>query len=195
MPDTNILAWHSAAARRPEHARRYADQMTAYLGLGAASHVIEVASNDGYLLQHFQARGIPVIGIEADRSAADRATKARGIPTLIGSFGRDMADRLAAEGIDADLLVANNALATASDMDDCLAGVARLLNVEGVATFELPRLSRLSLMTTERLFADNGLRVFDIEPMTPGGPLQVLACRSESAWQRAPRIDTTLRIH
>jgi hypothetical protein len=195
MLDTRMLAGYSAAARRPEHARRYADQMTAYLGLNAASHVIEVASNDGHLLQYFQARGIPVIGIEADRSAAERATKAMGIPTLIGSFGRDMADRLSAEGLDADLLVANNALAAAADMDDCLAGVARLLNAEGVATFELPRLSRLSLLTTEHLFADNGLRVFDLEPLTPDGPLQVLACRSESAWQRAPRIDATLRAH
>ena len=195
MPDTNILVWHPPAVRRLAHARRYADQMTAYLGLGTASHVIEVASSDGYLLEHFRLRGIPVIGIEADRSAADHATKARGVPTLIGSFGRDMARRLAAEGIDADLVVANNALVTAADIEDCLAGVARLLNREGVATFELPRLSRLSLLTAEHLFADNGLRIFDIEPTAHGESLQVLACRSDAAWQRAPRIDTALKVH
>jgi hypothetical protein len=195
MPDTNMLAWHSSTVRRSAYARRYADQMTAYLGLGAASHVIEVASSDGYLLQHFQALGIPVIGIEADRSAADRATKARGVPTLIGSFGRDMARRLASEGIDADLVVANNALVTAADIEDCLVGVAGLLNREGVATFDLPRLSRLSLLTAENLFADSGLRIFDIEPTAHGEPLQVLACRSDSAWQRAPRIDTALSLH
>lgn len=195
MPDTNILVWHPPANRRLAHARRYANQMTDYLGLGTSSHVIEVASSDGYLLQHFQARGIPVIGIEADRSAADRATKARGVPTLIGSFGREMARQLAAEGIDADLVVANNALVTAADIDDCLDGVARLLNREGVATFELPRLSRLSLLAAENFFADNGLRIFDIEPTAHGEPLQVLACRSDSAWQRAPRFDKTLRLH
>lgn len=195
MPDTNVLDWQSMAVRRLVHARRYADQMTAYLGLSAESHVIEVASSDGYLLQQFRARGIPVIGIEADPSAAVQATKARGVPTLVGSFGRDLAGRLAAEGIDADLVVANNAMLTATDIDDCLGGVARLLNHEGVATFELPRLSRLSLLTTENLFADNGLRIFDIEPTAQGEPLQAFACRSDSAWQRAPRIDATLSLH
>lgn len=92
------------------HAKRYAERMTAYLGLGMQSHVIELASHDGRLLQHFSKLGIPVIGIEPDHASAVRAMKARGIPTLTGSFGRDMARRLAADGIDADLMVANNAL-------------------------------------------------------------------------------------
>ena len=120
------------------HAKRYAERMTAYLGLGMQSHVIEVASHDGHLLQHFSKLGIPVIGIEPDHASAVRAMKARGIPTLTGSFGRDMARRLAADGIDADLMVANNALFRVPDADDFLAGFALLLNPEGVATFEIP---------------------------------------------------------
>jgi len=115
------------------HAKRYAERMTAYLGLDMQSHVIEVASHDGHLLQHFSKLGIPVIGIEPDHAAAVRAMKARGIPTLTGSFGRDMARRLAADGIDADLMVANNALFRVSDTDDFLAGFALLLNPGGAA--------------------------------------------------------------
>ena len=110
------------------HAKRYAERMTAYLGLDMQSHVIEVASNDGHLLQHFSKLGIPVIGIEPDHASAARAMKARGIPTLTGSFGRDMAQQLAAEGIDADLMVANNALFRVPDADDFLSGFALLLN-------------------------------------------------------------------
>ena len=113
------------------------------------SHVIEVASHDGHLLQHFSKLGIPVIGIEPDHASAVRAMKARGIPTLTGSFGRDMARRLAADGIDADLMVANNALFRVPDTDDFLAGFALLLNPEGVATFEIAPTSCLSPQMTE----------------------------------------------
>lgn len=169
------------------HAERYVERMTAYLGLDAQSHVIEVASNDGYLLQHFSKRGIPVIGIEPDRSTAVRAMKTRGIPTLTGSFGRDMARRLAAEGIDADLMVANNALLGVSDADDFLGGFAFLLNPEGVATFELPT-SCLSPRMAEQLFAASGLRIFDVEPLTTQGSLQLFACRADSGWQRGPWV-------
>ena len=147
------------------HAKRYAERMTAYLGLGMQSHVIEVASHDGHLLQHFSKLGIPVIGIEPDHASAVRAMKARGIPTLTGSFGRDMARRLAADGIDADLMVANNALFRVPDTDDFLAGFALLLNPEGVATFEIAPTSCLSPRMTEQLFAANGLRIFDVEPL------------------------------
>jgi 2-polyprenyl-3-methyl-5-hydroxy-6-metoxy-1,4-benzoquinol methylase len=170
------------------HAKRYAERMTAYLGLGAQSHVIEVASNDGYLLQHFSKRGIPVIGIESDHASAVRAMKARGIPTLTGSFGRDMARRLAAEGIDADLMVANNALFRVPDVDDFLAGFALLLNPEGVATFEIAPTSCLSPKMAEHLFAASGLRIFDVEPLSTYGSLQLFACRRDSAWQRGPWV-------
>jgi hypothetical protein len=173
------------------HAKRYAERMTAYLGLGVQSHVIEVASNDGAVLQHFSRLGIPVIGIEPDPASAARAMKVRGIPTLTGSFGRDMAKRLAAEGIDADLMVANNALPDAPDLDDFLAGVALLLNPEGVATLEIAPTPDLSRRMAEQLTA-NGLRVFDIETSEPQGALQLFACRWDSAWQCGPKIDRTL---
>jgi hypothetical protein len=175
------------------HAKRYAERMTAYLGLGAQSHVIEVASSEGSLLQHFGKLGIPVLGIEPDPASADRAMKVRGVPTLTGSFGRDMARRLAAEGIDADLMVANNALLRAQDVDDFLGGFSLLLNPEGVATFEIAPTSRLSWRVAEQLFATNGLRVFDIEPSsTPSDSLQLFVCRWDSAWQCGPRVSRTL---
>jgi hypothetical protein len=170
------------------HAKHYAERMTAYLGLGVKSHVIEVASNDGAVLQHFSRLGIPVIGIEPDPASAARAMKVRGIPTLTGSFGRDMAKRLAAEGIDADLMVANNALFRVPDADDFLAGFALLLNPEGVATFEIAPTCCLSPRMTEALFAASGLRIFDVEPLGTHGALQLFACRRDSAWQRGPGV-------
>jgi methyltransferase family protein len=170
------------------HAKRYAERMTAYLGLGTQSHVIEVASNDGHLLHYFSKRGIPVIGIEPDHASADRAMKVHGIPTLTGSFGRDMARRLAAEGIDADLMVANNALFRVPDVDDFLAGFALLLNAEGVATFEIALTSCLSPRMAKQLFAASGLRIFDVEPLRTHGSLLLFACRADSAWQRGPSV-------
>ena len=175
------------------HAKRYAERMTAYLGLGIQSHVIEVASNDGYLLRHLSKLGIPVIGIEPDHASAVRAMKVRGIPTLTGSFGHDMARRLAADGIDADLIVANNALFRVPDVDDFLAGFALLLNPEGVATFEIAPSSCLSPPAAKQLFAANGLRIFDVEPVrAPRGSLQLFACRTDSAWQCGPWVGRTL---
>lgn len=175
------------------HSKRYAERMTAYLGLGVQSRVIEVASSDGSLLQHFSRLGIPVIGIEPDHAAAVRAMKVRGIPTLTGSFGRDMARRLATEGIDADLMVANNALSRVDDIDDFLDGFTLLLNPEGVATFEISRASCLSPRMAEQLFAASGLRVFDVEPLDARhGSLQLFACRADAAWQRGPRVARTL---
>lgn len=174
------------------HAKHYAERMTAYLGLGVKSHVIEVASNDGAVLQHFSRLGIPVIGIEPDPATAVRAMKVRAVPTLTGSFGRDMARRLAAEGIDADLIVANNALPSVPDLGDFLAGIALLLNPEGVATFEVGPASSLSRRLAEQLTA-NSLRVFDIEPPNgPQGSLQLFACRWDSAWQCRPQATRAL---
>jgi hypothetical protein len=170
------------------HAKRYAERMTAYLGLGIQSHVIEVASSDGYLLQYFSKRGIPVIGIEPDQPTAVHAMKARGIPTLVGSFGRNMARRLLAEGIDADLMVANNALFRVPDVDDFLGGFAPILSPEGVATFEIAPSSCLSPQVAKRLFAASGLRIFDVEPLRSHGSLLLFACRTDSAWQSGPAL-------
>jgi SAM-dependent methyltransferase len=192
------------------HAKHYADQMVPYLGLGPASQVVEVASNDGYLLQYFKERDIPVLGIEPCRSVADYAVEKKGIATRIAFFGRAMAQGLATEGFAADLTVANNVLAHVSDINDFVGGFTALLKPEGVATFEFPHLlalirlnafdtiyhehfSYLSLLAAERIFATNGLRVVDVERLsTHGGSLRLFACRTSSARQRTVRVDEVL---
>ncbi|MBC7907755.1 MAG: class I SAM-dependent methyltransferase [Rhodospirillaceae bacterium] len=173
-----------------EHARRYAESATGKLGLTAASRVIEVASNDGYLLRHFQAQGIPMLGIEPSDTVAAAATAA-GIPTRVQFFGRHTALSLHAEGLTADLLVANNVLAHVPDLHDFVAGLAVLLAPQGVATLEFPHLLRLvadvqfdtiyhehysyfSLLAAERVLSTHGLAVFDVEQLpTHGGSLRL----------------------
>lgn len=125
-----------------EHARRYAGEISARLGLGARSFVIELASNDGYLLQYFVQRGIRVLGVEPARNIAKIAQE-RGVPTEIAFFGRKTAERLAAQGHRPDLIVANNVLAHVPDLHDFLGGIALLLQSGGVATLEFPHLMRL----------------------------------------------------
>ena len=175
------------------HARRYAEAMISRFGLTPGSLVAEVASNDGYLLQHFVAARIPVLGIEPAGHAAGLA-KERGVPTRVAFFGRAFAQRLAAEGRRADLIAANNVLAHVPDIRDFAAGFADFLAPEGIATFEFPHLlnllrdvqfdtiyhehySYLSLLFVERLLGSVGLRVFDVEELpTHGGSLRVFAC-------------------
>jgi len=178
------------------HAQRYAEAMQSRFGLGAQSQVVEVASNDGYLLQFFKAAGVPVQGIEPCRSVADFATAQKGIPTLVEFFGAALGARLAAEGKAADLIAANNVLAHVPDINDFVSGFREILKPEGVATFEFPSLtnlialnqfdtiyhehfSYLSLLAVERILQANGLRVFDVERLpTHGGSLRVFACRA-----------------
>lgn len=180
-----------------EHSRAYAAQMTQALRLNADSLVVEVASNDGYLLQYFAAGGIPSLGIEPTRSTA-QAARARGIETIEEFFGVAMAKRLVAEGRSADLMTANNVLAHVPDINDFVAGFARLLKPSGTATFEFPHLMRLiterqfdtiyhehfsylSLLAVERILTANGLTVVDVEQLpTHGGSLRVHARRSDS---------------
>lgn len=184
-----------------DHARRYADDMTERFQLGAASQVVEIASNDGYLLQYFVAKDIPVLGIEPAANAA-KIAEARNIPTEVAFFGRQTATELVARGIRADLTAANNVLAHVPDIADFVAGFAMLLKPEGVATFEFPHLLRmmeglqfdtiyhehysyLSLAAVERIFAASGLKVFDVEELpTHGGSLRVFA-QLESAGRPA----------
>ena len=161
------------------HAERYVAEMAARLELGSRSHVVEVAANDGYLLQYVAARGIPCTGIEPTRSTA-AAARAKGIAVVEDFFGVRLARALAAEGRQADLAVANNVLAHVPDINDFAAGFALLLKPDGVATFEFPHLLRmieenqfdtiyhehfsyLSLTAVQRIFAANGLAVFDVE--------------------------------
>ena len=184
------------------HARRCAEAMIARFALGGRSLVLEIASNDGYLLQHFAARGIQVLGIEAAANVAAVAN-ARGIPTETAFFDHALARRLA---VRADLLVANNVLAHVPDLAGFVAGVARALAPQGVALFEFPHLLRLiesvqfdtiyhehysylSLLVVERALAQAGLRAFDvIELPTHGGSLRVLACHDGAAHGAQPGL-------
>ncbi|QLF71760.1 methyltransferase domain-containing protein (plasmid) [Peteryoungia desertarenae] len=180
------------------HARRFTEDMTARFGLGAGSQVIEVASNDGYLLQHFVERGIPALGIEPAANVAEVA-RGRGVPTECCFFGRDTAGRLAERGLSADLLVGNNVLAHVPDINDFAAGLAIALKPHGIVSLEFPHLLQLmrntqfdtiyhehfyylSLLAVERIFAAHGLMVFDVQELpTHGGSLRVLAQHASSS--------------
>jgi len=185
-----------------EHARRYVEAMSARFGLGRDSQVIEVAANDGYLLQFVQARGIPCLGIEPTASTA-RAARARGLEVLEEFFGAALGERLARDGRAADLAVANNVLAHVPDINDFVAGFARVLKPAGVVTFEFPYLVRLvgecqfdtiyhehysylSLTAVVRILGAAGLQVFDVEELaTHGGSLRVFAQRADAGRRAA----------
>ncbi|MBY0432021.1 MAG: class I SAM-dependent methyltransferase, partial [Rhodospirillales bacterium] len=180
-----------------EHGRRFTESAAERFGLGGTSRVVEVASNDGYLLKHFVERGIPVLGVEPARNVAEVAIT-KGVPTEMRFFGLETARDLKAEGYSADLLVGNNVLAHVPDLNDFVAGLAYLLKPDGVLSMEFPHLLKLieevqfdtiyhehfcyfSLLVVERVFARHGLRVFDVETLpTHGGSLRVMACRGES---------------
>lgn len=180
------------------HAEAYVERVVDRFGLGADSHVVEVASNDGYLLQFVKARGISCLGVEPTASTAAEARK-RGIEVRQEFFGEALARQLAEEGHAADLTVANNVLAHVPDINDFVKGFASLLKPAGVATFEFPHLMRLvqerqfdtiyhehysylSLTAVRTIFAANGLTVFDVEELpTHGGSLRVFAARSDGS--------------
>jgi len=192
------------------HAKRYAGDMTARYGLTASSMVVEVASNDGYLLQYFKDAGIGVLGVEPSKSVADYAIEKVGIPTRIEFFGRETARRLVAEGFAADLTVANNVLAHVPDINDFVGGFAEILKPDGVSTFEFPHLlnmirenqfdtiyhehfSYLSLIAAEHFMERNGLRMFDVETLpTHGGSLRLHTCRIAAKHHRSERVDAVL---
>jgi SAM-dependent methyltransferase len=179
------------------HSRRYAEQMTETLSLGEHSRVVELASNDGYLLQYFRERGIGVLGVEPAANVADVAL-ARGITTLVEFFGRRVAQTLA-ERSSADLLIANNVLAHVPDLNDFVSGMRILLAPHGTITVEFPHLLRLieqhqwdtiyhehfsyfSFLTVSRVFAAHGLRCYDVEELpTHGGSLRVYGAHAGDA--------------
>lgn len=187
------------------HAKAYAEKMTGRLGLGPDSFVIEIASNDGYLLKNFVAKGIPVLGIEPSGSVAAAAEKI-GVPTLVEFFGERIARKLHDEGRRPDLICSANVLAHVPDINDFVAGVAALLTGDAVYTVEFPHLLRLieevqfdtiyhehysylSLLAVEKVFASKGLRVFDVEELgTHGGSLRVFACRKEASLAEGPGL-------
>jgi SAM-dependent methyltransferase len=180
-----------------EHSRRYSEQMIERLALGADSHVVEIASNDGYLLQFFHERQIPVLGIEPAANVA-RVALQKGIPTLVEFFGRETARSLAGESA-ADLLIGNNVLAHVPDLNDFIAGMKILLAPDGVITMEFPHLMRLiddnqwdtiyhehfsyfSFLTVSRAFRAHGLRLFDVQELpTHGGSLRVYGCHADDS--------------
>jgi SAM-dependent methyltransferase len=181
-----------------EHARRFAERTANELALGEESLVVELASNDGYLLQYFRERGVPVLGIEPARNVA-RAAREKGIDTIDEFFGRALGVRLAEEGRQADLVVANNVLAHVPDIHDFVGGVKAILAPGGRVTMEFPHLLRmvegnqfdtiyhehfsyLSLLVTERLFDEHDLRIFHVEELpTHGGSLRIHAAHRDRA--------------
>lgn len=192
------------------HCERYVADMTTRFGLDAASHVVEIAANDGYLLQFVQARNIPCTGVEPTASTAAAAC-AKGIAIVQDFFGAGLAEELVSQGKQADLITANNVLAHVPDINDFVEGVAFLLKPQGVATFEFPHLMRLiaenqfdtiyhehfsylSLTAAERIFNANGLAVFDVEEHpTHGGSLRVFTQRGDTGLQpRTPHVDELL---
>lgn len=192
------------------HAERYVQMMTGRFGLNAGSRVVEIAANDGYLLQYVQAVGIPCYGVEPTASTAS-AARAMGIAIVERFFGVELADELASTGQQADLIAANNVLAHVPDINDFVGGFARLLKSHGVATFEFPHLLRmvqenqfdtayhehysyLSLTAVEHIFARNGLTVFDVQELpTHGGSLRIFAQRNDSGQQAASPNVAALR--
>jgi 2-polyprenyl-3-methyl-5-hydroxy-6-metoxy-1,4-benzoquinol methylase len=184
-----------------KHAKDYANQMADRFGFNAQSLVIEIASNDGYLLQYFLERGIPVLGIEPAANVAEVA-KQKGIPTETVFFGKETAQRLASEGKYADLLVGNNVLAHVPNLNDFVAGLKIILKPRGIITMEFPHLMKLadniqfdtiyhehfsyfSFLTVEKVFGAHGLVVFDVEELpTHGGSLRIYARHKEADSER-----------
>jgi len=207
---TEYAYFSSYADSWVEHSRRYVDMIIERLGLTRNSLAVEVASNDGYLLQHFLPHGIPILGIEPAANVA-KAAEARGVATRVEFFGRDCARKLVAEGTQADLLLGNNVLAQVPDLNDFVAGMKILLKPGGVITMEFPHLMRLmaenqfdtiyhehfsyfSWITAERIFTGHGLRLFDVEEIpTHGGSLRIYACHDDDASK--PRSERALALH
>jgi SAM-dependent methyltransferase len=180
-----------------EHSERYVAAMVERFSLSERSQVVEIASNDGYLLQYFKARGIPVLGVEPAANVAKVAVQ-KGLPTLVEFFGVETARSLAPES-SADLLIGNNVLAHVPDLNDFVGGMKTLLRPGGVLTMEFPHLMRLidgyqwdtiyhehfsylSFTTARRVFAVHGLRLFDVEELpTHGGSLRIFGCHNDDA--------------
>jgi SAM-dependent methyltransferase len=198
----------SYSASWVEHAARLADTLIERFDLDADSLVLELASNDGYFLRQVQTRGIGVLGVEPARNVAEVA-RAAGVPTVVEFFGRTLGETLARERA-ADVVVANNVLAHVPDLHDFVAGIAAVLQSDGVVSFEFPHIMRLiagnqfdtiyhehysylSLLVVGRVLAEHGLRVFDVEQLaTHGGSLRVLACAQDARHRSRASVSALL---
>jgi SAM-dependent methyltransferase len=179
-----------------KHAETYVEQMIERFGFDSGSQIVEIASNDGYLLQYFKEKGVPILGVEPAKNVAKIAQEA-GIPTVVKFFGVQTAKALAAEGKHADLLVGNNVLAHVPDLNDFVRGMKILLKPQGLITMEFHYLRQLltknqfdtiyhehfsyfSCIAVEKVFADHGLTIFDVEELpTHGGSLRIYARHTE----------------
>ncbi len=206
----DYVYFSSFSASWLEHARRYVAEVAERLALGAQSLVMEVASNDGYLLQYMQQRSIPCVGVEPTAGTA-RVARAKGIETLEAFFGEAFARRFASERGRADLVLGNNVLAHVPDIDDFVAGLREALAPGGTVTVEFPHLmqlvqqcqfdtvyhehfSYLSLHAVQRIFAAQGLAVWDVQALpTHGGSLRVWAQHAANPRPAQPSVDAMLR--
>jgi len=194
--DADYAYFSSFSSSWLKHAEQYVGDMVNRFSLNEKSHVVEIAANDGYLLQYVKSKGIPCLGIEPTASTA-MAAREKGIEIVEAFFGVELAKKLVAQGKQADLTAANNVLAHVPDINDFVAGFAHLLKPNGVATFEFPHLmqlvkhsqfdtiyhehfSYLSLTAVNQIFSQNGLQVFDVQEITThGGSLRVFAQRKD----------------
>jgi SAM-dependent methyltransferase len=178
------------------HAKNYTDLMVERFGINAGNYVVELASNDGYLLQYFVQKGIPVLGVEPAENVAKSAVE-KGVPTLVKFFGEKLACEMVDDGKGADLLIGNNVLAQVPELNDFVKGMKTLLKPKGVITMEFPHLMKLmegnqfdtiyhehfsyfSFIAVEKIFSFHGLKLFDVEELaTHGGSLRIYACHGE----------------
>jgi 2-polyprenyl-3-methyl-5-hydroxy-6-metoxy-1,4-benzoquinol methylase len=181
-----------------EHARKYVELVSERFGLSGSSQVVEIASNDGYLLQYFVRKSIPVLGVEPAANVA-KVAEQKGIPSRVAFFGSETARKLVADGLGADLLLGNNVLAHVPDLNDFVRGLKITLKPTGVITMEFPHLlslmrenqfdtiyhehfSYFSFLTVQKVFAHHGLRIFDVDQLsTHGGSLRIYAAHAEYA--------------
>jgi C-methyltransferase C-terminal domain/Putative zinc binding domain/Methyltransferase domain len=193
-----------------QHAKIYTEQIIEQFGLGVNNIVMEIASNDGYLLQHFAANNIPVMGIEPAANIAKVAEK-RGIPTIVKFFGENVAKEIVNEHGKADLVIGNNVLAHVPDLNDFVGGMKILLRRMGLITMEFPHLYRLmesnqfdtiyhehfsyfSFLTVEKVFLAHGMKIFDVEELsTHGGSLRIYACHVENEDRRVSKRAQEMR--
>lgn len=192
------------------HVKHYANHAAKRFKLDPSTQVIEIASNDGYLLQHFKARGIPILGVEPAENIA-AAAKEKGIPTRVGFFGIEMARAMREEGFSADLLIANNVLAHVPDVHDFVAGLKFLLKPSGRLTLEFPHIQELidknqfdtiyhehfsyfSFLTADQIFSKHGLKIYDVERLdTHGGSLRIYLSHAEDQTALISEAVLTLR--
>ncbi|WP_417447269.1 MULTISPECIES: methyltransferase domain-containing protein [Gammaproteobacteria] len=208
--DADYAYFSSTSSSWLAHARDYAERMRMTLALGADSLVVEVASNDGYLLRNFVEAGVPCLGIEPTASTADAAQRL-GVPVLREFFGESLGRRLAGEGRQADLLLGNNVFAHVPDINDFSRGLKAALKPGGTLTLEFPHLLRLiervqfdtvyhehfsylSLYSVRRILEAVGLRIYDAEELTThGGSLRIFACHGDDPRSRAAAVDVVLQ--